>query len=179
MATRSEQAKQIRREKAQTDRYELFISDYVKHKYPNIYAEADRFFKLLREKNPGKLNLTKTQEYRAWLKQDKKNPEKTVNTQKAVDNMELKIPLMDMGTFKTNELTPTAEIIAEGDFNSEPPIEELLSPDLVDEIMKELKEDPVMKAIITDLEDQINFEELEIGMDMEVEADIRLQGELL
>ena len=182
MAQRSEQAKQARREKAQTERFEISISDYVKHKYPNIYAEAASFFKMLREKNPGKLDLKKTKEYRDWLKHGKKNPEQSVNTQKVggyTDNMQLKIALMDTDTFKTNELTPTVETIAEGDTNIEPSFEELLSPDVVDEIIKELRQDPDLKDIITELEDQIAFEELEIAMDIEVEDDIRLQGELL
>ena len=182
MAQRSEQVKQARREKAQTDRFEIFISDYVKHKYSNIYAEAASFFKVLREKNPEKLDLRKTKEYRNWLKYDKKNPEKAVNTQKVdgyTDNMQLRIPLMDTDTVKTNELTLTVETIAEGDFNIEPSFEELLSPDVVDEIIMELRQDPDLNDIITDLEAQIAFEELEIGMDIEVEDDIRLQEELL
>ena len=195
MAQRSEQAKEARKQKVQDERSEIFISDYVKHKYPDIYDEAARFFKVLREKNPSKINLMKTGEYRDWQKQqdgnkknteksvqggNKKNPEKSVNMQKVndySDNMQLKIALMDNDCLKTDKSPLTLETIAEGDIK--PSVGELLSDDLLEEIIKELREDPDIGKIFTDLEDQMVFEELDIGMEIELEDDMRLEQELM
>ena len=183
MAQRSEQAKQARKRKVQDERFEIFISDYVKHKYPDIYDEAGRFFKILREKNPSKLDLKKTAEYRDWQKQqdgNKKNSEKSVNMQKVndySDNMQLKITLLDNDYLKTDKSTLTLETIAEEDI--EPSVGELLSDDLLEEIIKELREDPDIKKLFTGLEDQMVFDELDIGMEIELEDDMRLEQELI
>ena len=244
MATRSAEKKQIRKEKVQAERLGIFIADYVKHKYYNVYNEATQYFTMLREKNPSKLDLKKTSEYRNWVKQqtwikhyvkNQQGDEQSVNIQQVdhgehpqqvdhnehpqqvdhdkhphqvdhlqqsdeqpvniqqvdhgeqpqkvddfTDNLQLKIPLIDPGSLKTKELASTVETLAEGDINIEPSFEEILPVELLEEIINELREDPDLKKIMTDLEEQLLFEELDIGMEIELgDDDDRLEQELL
>ena len=226
MSTRSTEKKQLRKEKVQAERFEIFVADYVKHKYHNVYNEATQYFTMLREKNPSKLDLKKTSEYRGWVKQqtwikqyekNQQGDEQSVNTQQVdhgeqpqkvdglqqgdeqpvniqqvdhgeqpqkvdgfTDNLQLKISLIDPGSLKTKELASTDETLAEGDINIEPSFEEILPTELLEEIINELREDPDLKNIITDLEEQLLFEELDIGMEIELgDDDDRLEQELL
>ena len=48
------------------EREDLFVSDYVKHKYPTIHEEAVRVFGLLSNQYPNKLDVRKTEEHKAW-----------------------------------------------------------------------------------------------------------------
>ena len=69
MNEKNVQRRQIRKEKVQAERVELFVADYVKHKYKNIYVEATQYYNMLRQQNPCKLDLKKTKQYRRWAKQ--------------------------------------------------------------------------------------------------------------
>ena len=48
------------------EREELFISDYIKHKYPDVYGEAARVYELLTNHYPNKIDIRKTAEHKAW-----------------------------------------------------------------------------------------------------------------
>ena len=48
-----------------------FVHDYVRVKYPTIYNECNAFYQELTEKYPGKIDFTKTREYRRWEAQIK------------------------------------------------------------------------------------------------------------
>ena len=48
------------------EREELFISDYIKHKYPDVYGEAVRIYELLTNHYPNKIDVRKTAEHKAW-----------------------------------------------------------------------------------------------------------------
>ena len=70
-------------------------------------------------------------------------------------------------------------IIDEGNINSiEPSLGEELPEELIDEIITELRQYPELENIFTALGDQIDFEELELGMDIELDNDDRLEQEL-
>ena len=43
-----------------------FVHDYVRVKYATIYNECNGFYQELTEKYPGKIDFTKTREYRRW-----------------------------------------------------------------------------------------------------------------
>ena len=62
------------------------------------------------------------------------------------------------------------EIVDEG--NIQPSFEEVISPDLVEGIIDKLRKDPNLNEIFTDLE-------LDIGMEVEIDDDDRLEKELL
>ena len=48
------------------EREEMFVSDYVKQKYPDIHAEAAQVYELLAKKYPDKADVRKTIEHKAW-----------------------------------------------------------------------------------------------------------------
>ena len=86
-------------------RLDHFISDYVQHKYANIYAEAKEYHDHLRSIYTTKHNLTKTTEFILWKKQIQEHPQKSPTQGRAnrehIDNMELKIPLIEGKKTKT------------------------------------------------------------------------------
>ena len=55
-----------RREKR---RLSVFVNDYVRIKYGNIYNECNQFYQTLSEKYPGKADLTKSKEFKKWKKE--------------------------------------------------------------------------------------------------------------
>ena len=50
-------------------RLNVFVHDYVRTKYTEIYGECNMFYQGLLKKYPEKLNLTKTKEYKKWRSQ--------------------------------------------------------------------------------------------------------------
>ena len=195
---------QIRKEKVQAERVQLFVADYVKHKFKNIYTEAVQYHGMLREKNPRKIDLKRTEEYRKWVEEQKEITkfnqrmkqlnDKLVNTKQVghgeyPDNLQLKISLLDGDSIQKKPKNPTAKTLTEGEaivetmdegtIDIEPSFEEIIAPELLDEIINDLRQDPDLQNIITDLEDQLAFEELDIGMNIELSDDERLEKELL
>ena len=68
----------------------------------------------------------------------------------------------------------TEETLAEGDI--EPSLEEEIPAELIEEIIKELRQYPELQNIFATVEEQIAFEEL--GMDIEINDDDLLEKEL-
>ena len=214
MDEKNVQRRQIIKEKVQAERVELFVADYVKHKYKNIYVEATQYYNMLRQQNPCKIDLKKTNQYRHWAKQqvdhdehpqqvdhdkhpqqvdhDKhpqqvdhgEHPQQVDGDERCFrDNLQLKISLMDSAsiqkkptaTVETLTLeTLTKETLAEG--NIEPSLEEEIPAELIEEIIKELRQYPELQNIFATVEEQIAFEEL--GMDIEINDDDLLEKEL-
>ena len=246
MAGNSETRRQLRREKVKLERVDRFVSNYVKHKYPMIHAEAVQFNDMLRQKNPWKLDLKKTHEYRKWISQQAEQ----VNTPQLpgrFNNFQLKVRLMDSnniqekaknssvetlaegdaknssvetlaegdaknssveilaeGDAKTSSVETLAEgdaknssveILAEGDAKNstiemamcetlgegtiEPSLEGFIPSELFEQIVNELRQDLDLDNIMTSIEEQIHYEEFDIGMDIDISNDDRLEMELL
>ena len=77
-----------RHKRESNERLDKVISDFVRHKYPGIYAEARQYHDELDAIYPDKRNIIKTVEHTAWIKK--------VKEQMASNNkrMHLKIQLM-------------------------------------------------------------------------------------
>ena len=58
--------RELRKTQKTTNRRELFVADYIHHKYSDIYAEAVKFYDVLDGHYPIKNDLKKTGEYRLW-----------------------------------------------------------------------------------------------------------------
>ena len=58
--------KQLRKNRQNEKRQNLLITDYIRHKYSNVYAEALHFYTRLNDRHPNKTDLRKTDEYRFW-----------------------------------------------------------------------------------------------------------------
>ena len=187
MAERGEHRRKIRREKAKTERLELFVADYVKQKYKNIYNEATEYYNTLRQQNPYKIDLRKAEQYRSWAKhqvghdkQSKQHPKHADHEEHRFrDNLQLEIPLMACDSTRT-KTTATAEtesleslveeIVAEGDI--EPSLVEEIPDKVLEEIIDDLRQYPELENIFTRVEEWYN-------MDIEISDDDRLEKELM
>ena len=103
--------------------------------------------------------------------------------------MELKIPLL-----KRSVVTETLQVVTQETIQEEnplqvaaeetvqdfttiyPTLEEELPQDIIDHIINELREDPELKTIMTDIEQDLEFERL--GMEVDIPEDDRLENEL-
>ena len=61
-----ERRRQLRRTHRTKIRRELLISEYIQHKYFDIYSEAVQFYNMLNNLYPTKYDLKKTHEYKVW-----------------------------------------------------------------------------------------------------------------
>ena len=211
---------ETRRKKLSTDRVDLFVASYVQNKYPKIYNEAVQFNDELRVKNPQKLDLRKSINFRAWIK-DQKHGTNILHGQ--FDNFKLKVQLMSSHDVQKNSKLPsegdseveavvcenppeadvtesTVETQPEGDVvcespaaiesiievatretmdisTVEPSLEMLLSDELFNQIIEDLREDPNLSRIMSSIEDEMLYEEYE--MDIQLSDDERLENELL
>ena len=86
--TKLQKKREQRHRRELTGKLDKTISDFVRHKYPCIYAEAKEYYDELNVMYPSKKNLIKTVEHAAWKKK--------IQGQRASSNkqMELKIQLM-------------------------------------------------------------------------------------
>ena len=82
--------------------------------------------------------------------------------------MELRIPLMESPRVTTETLqTITEEVLQEG--NTLLPLCEEIDPEAFEKIINELRADPDLGGIFADIEEQVEFEEL--GMNLEIPED--------
>ena len=98
--------------------------------------------------------------------------------------MELRIPLLSPSA----AMSETVEIVTQetleniraeetiDDTTLHPTLEEGLPQDIVDRIIKELRADPELRSIMTDMEQDIEFQQL--GIDLNIDEDKRLENEL-
>ena len=112
--------------------------------------------------------------------------EQTANPGEKV--MQLKIPLMapsvvtetlqilTQETIQENPLQVAAEGITQETPTIHPSLQEELPQDIIDRIINELREDPELKTIMTDIEQDLEFEQ--VGMELDVSEDDRLEKEL-
>ena len=106
----------------------------------------------------------------------------TPNRQKT---MRLEIPLMKPSvvtetlhivTQQENPLQVGAEGIPQETMTIHPSLIEELPQDIIDHIIEELRADPEMRTIMTNIEEELEFEHL--GMEVEITDDTRLEDEL-
>ena len=71
-----------------TAKLDRTVSDYVRYKYPSVYAEAEEYYSQLNSKYPTKKDLIKTVEHTVWKK--KTQEQRTASNKR----MELKIHLL-------------------------------------------------------------------------------------
>ena len=97
------------------------------------------------------------------------------------DNLQLRIPLIQYQpqtprpTVTSETLyTVTEEILEENTI--QPTIFEELAPGMLDQIINELRQEPDLRDIFTDIEQQFEFEQL--GMDIDISEDNTLENEL-
>ena len=160
-------------------RKDLLITAYVNKRHPLIYKEAEIFYNKLNEIHPTKIDLRKTLEFKAL-------PQDTIK-----DKMCLHIPLMPTQmvecppTTQTVECPPTTQTVECPPTTPTqtvecPLLEDELPAGMLENIIKELKEDPQMSKIMKELEDMVHEDTAEDeDIDIDVEVDNRLEYELM
>ena len=157
MAYRTNQKRQAHKELLQKRRDATFIAEYIRRMAPDTYDEAEKFLKALQQQYPTKKDCTKTHEFlvkttnyedidhyynrkRRSAQQNKKISTSTTDTSTTVvsttfvDNMALEIPLMPKSVVSEN--TEPLETIPE---------------EIYQQILNEITNDPVLKAIFDDV----------------------------
>ena len=183
-------------------RLDNFISDYVQHKYANIYAEAKEYHDHLRSIYTTKHDLRKTAaEFIVWKKQIQEHPQQSPTQGTAnrehVDNMELKIQLIEckkkMKTTTTIETSSSINSsnneIAEGNIaptegtmegietsssinsSNNEIAEGNIAPSIYEEIPTELLEE-----IITELSADSNLNDIFTDFDFDFDFDFEMLG---
>ena len=85
------------------------------------------------------------------------------------DNMKLEIPLLKPRTVTTETLQVVTQEILQEDTSFESSYEEL-APEVVEKIISELRGDPDLKDIFTSVEEQLEFEQLGMDIDIDIEG---------
>ena len=97
------------------------------------------------------------------------------------DNMQLIIPLLKPPVKHPGLITQTLEIITEETLQEDQqyPYIDQIDPQIVEQLITELRADPDLKDIFTDIEQQFQQEQ-EQGMDIDIDIDMdtRLEDEL-
>ena len=167
-----------RKRKAQT-RKELLMMGYINIKHPLVYKEAEQYYVKLDNIYHDKLDLRKTPRFKELTK---------IHIGK--DNMMLKIPLMSHQSTQsvqvaevppvqhpptlevteqcTNELPPDLETIDETIFADE------LSPDVIQNIINELRADPDLNKIMEGIEATVSINEEMMDEDIDINIDIEI-----
>ena len=228
------------------EKEDIFISDYIKHKYSNIHAEALQIYEILSKQYPGKIDIRKTNEHKMWKNQGipnmhpalnicqevppeaqmrvifpeattpnpeatapeattpnpeatTPNPEATTPNPEATppeattpnpeattpepkgkiaykDNMQLIIPLIKSPVNHPGVVTQTLQIITEEIIQEQPQNVDQIEPEILEQLIAELRADPELGSIFEDMEQDAEFEEL--GMDIDINIDTRLEDEL-
>ena len=105
-----------RREQAAKSRQERFVTAYVKAKQPKLYDEAIEFHNTLRKKYPNKMDLRKVPEVQqlvftpATLQTYERMDHSGIHTSGRPlieDNLELRIPLLQLATPDQDQDTPS------------------------------------------------------------------------
>ena len=175
LCTMSSQASKGEKRKAREyeKRKDSFTTEYVRIKYPHIYAESVKYYDKLRVFYPEKHDLRKTEQFKRWKRDT--GPHQAENSIKL--NMELRIPLWDTTTLESvrDIHTVTEEVLGEGIY---PSLLEEVSPECVEQIIDELRQDPDLKDIFTAVESEFD-QGLDVGAEIEIDEDTRLENELL
>ena len=96
------------------------------------------------------------------------------------DNMQLIIPLLKPPVKHVGVITETLEIVTEeilqGD--EQPTNLEQIDPQMMEKIITELRADPDLKTIFSEIEQQFEEQGMDIDIDIELDMDTRLEDEL-
>ena len=99
-----ERENENRRKKTARAREDKVIIGYIMKKYPKTYEEGRKYARELAGANPNKIDLTKTSQFRAFVKGPC-----------IIDNMELKIELLDEADTSTTRTPETSQVLHEAD----------------------------------------------------------------
>ena len=157
-----------------TAKIDRTVSDYVRHKYPVVYAEAGEYYNELNDKYPTKKDLIKTVEHTAWKK--KAREQRTATNKR----MELKIRLLQNKKKTTETIESTSnESIPPVASNEETGLDESI-PSVAANEETGLDESIPPVGILTELDEITPYlnEEIPHHMVQEIIEELRADREL-
>ena len=147
-----------RRKKTAQAREDKVIIGYIMKKYPKAYEEGRKYAQELAEANPNKIDLTKTSRYRAFVKGPC-----------IVDNMELRIELLDEADTSTTKTPETSQALQTAEtfkdlevatLSGEVPTGEKnllpFSEEEFNAMMDDLRQDPTIHDFFTNIEFELD-----------------------
>ena len=152
---------EIRRQKTAKARQDKVVVGYIMAKHPGVYEEALNFAKEVDRNNPKKMDLTKTTQFQALVK----DPGFT-------DNMELKIKLLDKEKPSTSSDLKAATLDGENvaplmqdDLMQDSSVEENAAPLMQDDLMQ----DSSVENLLPLSEEEFNTVINDLGQDPDIQ----------
>ena len=165
--TKLERKRDQRHRRETTAKLDRTVSDYVRCKYPSIYAEAEDYYTELSGKYPKKKDLIKTVEHTSW--------KKGTRDRRAVSNrrMQLKIPLLQNERKTTEAIDTTATSEETGPVDSIQPATETIDTTAT-------SEETEPGDILTELNEAVSYinEEIPDHMIQEIMNELKADMEL-
>ena len=165
--TKLERKRDQRHCRETTAKLDRTVSDYVRCKYPSIYAEAEDYYTELSGKYPKKKDLIKTVEHTSW--------KKGTRDRRAVSNrrMQLKIPLLQNERKTTEAIDTTATSEETGPVDSIQPATETIDTTAT-------SEETEPGDILTELNEAVSYinEEIPDHMIQEIMNELKADMEL-
>ena len=162
------------RKRKESARKDLLMIAYVNKKYPLIYKEAEIYYNKLDESNQSKIDLRKTKEFRAL----KETAAETVN-----DRMVLEIPITSGSNEHPQNIQDKEHPLPDDLQGIQGIMEDELQQDLIESIIKDLKNDPYISKLMDELETEldkgINPFDDDDDIELDIEIDDRLEEELM
>ena len=165
---------------------------------PVVASQKFQFYESINKNHSTKYNLTKTDEYKVWkanmIRIKESTPESQPTTPESEpqplqsqpatsdpkpqyeDNFQLRIPLTQ---YKKAPVIPedssnqTLQSITQGipdEGTLYPSLEDQITPELIEKIIEELRQEPCLHDVFTNIEQQVEFEEL--GMDIDIDSEL-------
>ena len=223
--------RESRKRQRAREKEDLFVADYIKYKYQDMYHEAQHVYQLLLKNYPNKHDMRKAFEHKAWKKMKPSvvhpalniiqepvtEPATTISepsitepatttsepliTEPATttttsdlstseptttpetmysDNLRLIIPLMKTPIKHPDPIseTLTEETLQEEGGEQQQHLNcEMIDPEIMEQIISELRSDPSLKDLFADVEAQFQ-QEIGLDIDIDINMDTGLEDEL-
>ena len=121
--------RETRTKQRSQEKEDLFICDYVKHKYSDIHAEAVQIYQALINQYPDKLDLRKTEEHKLWKTSGMLNLHPALNICEVPPDAQLKIFFPQPTTPNLESTTTNLEATVPEATAPEPPNLEVTVPE--------------------------------------------------
>ena len=143
--------REARIKQRKNERQELFMSDYVKHQYKDIYGEATQVYQILNKNYSDKYDIRKTEEHKAWKKYgpSMQHPAHSIRQPPTPPKTHEK---------HSGLTTQTLEVITEETLQTD----EQYDPKTGEQLLVDLNNDPVWKDIL-------DSDGMDIGLDIEID----------
>ena len=191
------------RKRKASARKDMFMIAYVNKKYSLIYKEAESYYNKLNETNPSKIDLRKTKEFRelkqtppetandrmvlqipitSGSKQQQQQPQNIQEQPLPDGGMALQIPIASCSKQQQQPQNIQEQPLPDDLQGIQGIMKDHLPQGLIENMMKELKDDPYISKLMDELETELNnginlFNDDDD--DIEIDDDDRLEEELM